>query len=497
MPTNRPRRHSLSSGDESLHPHPAKAGGLARRESRRRARLPRSKSTSNVFESLRHGPGTPHQSTRSVALEQANTATLRELAEFLRTTGPPPERPATHDECLRLSGSGEPRRWSLQSFRRNKRTKLQRLSLQSHLPGNVVPGTTAGGHPYIAISTPVPKNEHVGGPWFRSQYPVFLPESQSSPPPCRSGPKVWPERSSSKAAIPSSSGKSAALGDIGSSPRSAARAIDKNLSPRPVASAEGRSRALANRVSTDHLLRAMLNPVDGIVEHDVGVCLKKLGSRKVPGMEQPQVQAQRLVAVYEEASHQSETPQQATITHTASPPRSSPDERRRESPSVSPAGRNPSRSLSNATRQLTNISIHGGLAVPKENVPPESPGFPNMLAAINFPSPPKSSRPSSPASPTPSVADVQVSTGSRPIIQRRTSSRRTYVSTSVSAASLDQVVMQKRPSTRCKNSDGPADVSITGMNTSESSSGSSPPTARAEYPNLLEDVAALDNINTG
>ncbi|KAJ8129073.1 hypothetical protein O1611_g4558 [Lasiodiplodia mahajangana] len=217
-------------------------------------------------------PGTTDHDMRDIAFEQADVATLRELASFLRTTGPPPERPAIHDDCLPFSGAGEPRRWSLQSFRRNKRTKLQRYSL-SHLPENVVPGTTVEGHRYIAISTPAPKNSTVGGPWFRSQYPVFLPQSPS--------PASWPERSSSKAASLSSTEKGVAFGNNKNSPRSTSRLVYQDQSPRPPAREGARSTAFSNRISSDHLLRAMLNPVDETFETNSISAAGLLDSQKV------------------------------------------------------------------------------------------------------------------------------------------------------------------------------------------------------------------------
>ncbi|KAI0450194.1 hypothetical protein F5B21DRAFT_491907 [Xylaria acuta] len=490
MPTNQPRRHSLSSGDESFYPHPAKADGLPRRDNRTRARLPRSKSTSNVFDAFSRPPGTTDHDMRNIALEQADIATLRDLANFLRTTGPPPDRPVTHDECLRLSGSGEPRRWSLQSLRRNKRMKLQRHSLQSHLPENVIPGTTAGGHRYIAISTPVPKNSNASGPWFRSQYPIFLPRSQSSsplrPP---SSPKVWPERSSSKATSVSSPEKGTTPRDLKHSHHSAARSIDKDPSPRAPRPEGARSRALSNRISTDHLLRAMLNPVEEGFERDLGASLKKSGSRRVLGMEQAQMQAQPLMAVHEEETDRSEVHQQATPPHISSPTKPPHDEMRKHSPSVSPQSRGSPRSPGKSSRRLANILVQGSLAVPKENLPPESPGFPNMLATMSFPSPPKGSRPSSLSSTAPSVADSQVSLGSCPVVQPRTSSRRACASTSASAASLDEIVMQKRLSSKPVKSDQPTHV-WTAPNSAttavEAPSGSRPLTTPTEQLNSLE-----------
>ncbi|KAI1420498.1 hypothetical protein F5Y12DRAFT_772809 [Xylaria sp. FL1777] len=454
MPANRrrlqpqPRRHSLSSGDESFHPHPAKADGLSGLDNRRRACLPRSKSVSNVFDALGQTQGPADYDAGNVALEQVDLATLRELSSILRTTGPSPDHTTTHDDCLRLSGSGEPKRWSLQSLRRNKRMKLQRISLQLCLPGNIIPGTTTEGHRYNAISTPVSKKKSAGstdGPWFRSQYPVFLPSSPSSP-------GVRLGRSSLKAATFSSTETGTASGDHRNLPRPTSR---------PVGEKHLRSRALSNRVSTDHLLRAMINTADEGCEHAIGAPLRILDYQRGSVLEQAQVQTLPLVAVDEEEVDRSEEgPKQAVATYMALTTKESPDETWMQSPTVSPGSRGSPRSTGRAARRLGNIHVQPSLVVPKENLAPESPGFPSMLATMTFPSPPKGSRPSSPASPASIASSIADSIGSYPMVQPRTSSRRAATSLSASATSLNEIVMQKRRGSRCMKSDRPTHSGI-------------------------------------
>ncbi|KAI3330993.1 hypothetical protein F4824DRAFT_306206 [Ustulina deusta] len=466
MPTNRPRRHSLSSGDESFHPHPAKADGLPRLDSQRRARLPRSKSTSNVFDALSRAQDNADYDTGNLALEQVDIATLRELANVLRTTGPPLDRPATQDDCLRLSGSSEPRRWPLQSLRRNMRIKLQRNSLQLHLPENVIPGTTTEGHRYNAISTHVPKNNSADGPWFRSQYPVFLPSPLSPPSSSPSSPRAWAERSLSKEPPFSSAEKETALGDHKNSPRPNSRPVSKDYS---------RSRALSNRVSAGYLLRAMLSSVDEGYEHNLGVSLKTLGSQRGPTVEQAQIQTLPLVAVGEEETDRSEGQEQVAPTHVALVEKPSLNEIRRQSPFASPKSRGLPRSPGRSSPRLANIHVQSSLALPKENLAPESPGFPNMLAT--FPCPPKGSRPLSPANPANPVPSTADSLGLRPMVQPRISSRRAATSTSASAVSLNEIVMQ-RPSSRHTKSDRPPHARTTAM--IDAPWGSRPPTSSSD-----------------
>ncbi|KAI0515335.1 hypothetical protein F5B22DRAFT_606837 [Xylaria bambusicola] len=444
MPTNRPlprpRRHSLSSGDESFHPHPAKAGDLPRPDSRRRARLPRSKSTSNVSDALSRARCTADNDTSNVALEQVDISALRELASVLRTTGPPPDRRPTHDDCLRLSGTGDPRRWSLQSLRRNKRIKPQRNSLQSHLPENIVPGTTTEGYRYNAISTPIPKKNNLDGPWFRSQYPVFLPSPQSPPRHHLSSPGIWPERSSSKSVHFSNTEKR--TGDPESSSHRRSRPIDKD-----------NSRSM--RVSTDLLLRAMLNPVDEGIEHDIGTSLTTLCSQR--GLEDGEMQALPRVTMDEDKIHELNGPERATSSDIVIGTESLLVKTPRESPHASSEGKGPPYPPPRSSRRLANINVQPGLAVPNEEMAPESPGFPNMLATLTFPCPPKGSRPSSPASPNSTAPSIAESLKVRPIVQPRTSSRHA-TSISAPAASLNEIVMQKRPGSRQVVTDRPTDT---------------------------------------
>ncbi|KAI0388545.1 hypothetical protein F5Y17DRAFT_452380 [Xylariaceae sp. FL0594] len=444
-PRPRPRRHSLSSGDESVHPHPAKLDALPRPDHRRRARLPRSKSTS-AFDVFRRPPGaSEHDAHNNIALEQTDVGSLRELVRFLRTTGPPSERPATHDECLRLSGSGEPRRWSLQSLRRSRRSKLERHSSsspQSQLPENAKPGTTVEGRPYIAISTPVPENTRVDGPWFRSQYPIYLPK------PPAANRDAWPQRTSSKVAAltPTESGVSTPAGEpaqlvAGSPANCETERIPR--SPKP----ERHNRALSNRVSTDQLLRAMLNTVDEGLEHDLGASLKPLGIPRAPAVghlaQSPQMQTALSVVTID----QGDVPCRSTSLTRPRSPRSTKEKGSPSSPGSS-------------SRRPAIMLVQTSLAVPKQNMPPESPGFPNMLATMTFPSPPKGSRPSSPTSTAPSVSERHTPPRPCPAVQPRTSSRRACTSTTASAASLDEVIRQRYPDFRQTQPEDPLQVEL-------------------------------------
>ncbi|KAI1172282.1 hypothetical protein F4777DRAFT_582053 [Nemania sp. FL0916] len=451
-----PRRHSLSSGDEHYHPHPAKASGLPRQSSRRRARIPRSKSTSNVFDNFSRPRGTAVHDTRNVALEQADVATLRELADLLRTTGPPPDRHVARDECLRVSGSdsGAAKRWSLHSLRRNRRMKPQRYSPQSPLSDSVVPGTTADGHRYNAISTPASKYDGIGGPSFRSQYPIILPHSSPSASPRNPAvSRSWPERSSSKGAASRTTDRGSTLVSNKGSPSSNSPISSHNDSqqPQPPVAGGGRSGAFSNDVGTDNIPGAALHPVHEESEYVLEMPLMALGSPNRIDMGQGSTHGLPMSTLRNEGNNRLDQPTQAVRSSTASPVHLQ-IMSQRYTPLVSPEYGASSHAPDGIKRPREDTTVRSTLAVPKQNLLPESPGFPNMLEAMAFPSPPTGSGPSSPASSI-SVPDSRMFEGSRPMVRPRQSSRRARTSTSASAASLDKLIMQTGPSAGASKSD--------------------------------------------
>lgn len=93
------------------------------------------------------------------------------------------------------------------------------------------------------------------------------------------------------------------------------------------------------------------------------------------------------------------------------------------------------------TKDLTQPS----LAASQDQSLPESPGFPNMLAAMNFPIPPTTSRPSTADACVGSMTRYQSSITAPPIVRPRSSSKRATSSNGVLTASLDELIMQRTP----------------------------------------------------
>ncbi|KAI0845561.1 hypothetical protein F5Y00DRAFT_246163 [Daldinia vernicosa] len=91
------------------------------------------------------------------------------------------------------------------------------------------------------------------------------------------------------------------------------------------------------------------------------------------------------------------------------------------------------------TKDLTRPS----LAASQDQLLPESPGFPNMLAAMNFPIPPTTSRPSTADACVGSMARYQSSITSPPMVRPRSSSKRATSSNGVLTASLDGLIIQR------------------------------------------------------
>ncbi|KAF4121930.1 hypothetical protein GMORB2_1770 [Geosmithia morbida] len=98
-------------------------------------------------------PNNAEDGLDNVAREQTDKEAIRELGQFLRTTGPRPSRTEDpHDDrCFSRSPEGTNRRWSIRSLRRgDKRRPI------ATTPSNdaAVLRTTIGGHSYRAIAVP-------------------------------------------------------------------------------------------------------------------------------------------------------------------------------------------------------------------------------------------------------------------------------------------------------------------------------------------------------
>ncbi|KAI2643249.1 hypothetical protein GGS21DRAFT_495504 [Xylaria nigripes] len=266
MPTNRarsrPRRHSLSSGDESFYPRPVKIDGLG--------------STSDLSDAFDPSPDTVDYGLGNDAPERADVVNLPELAAFLRTAVPPPDRPVSHDEYFGWASSSEHKRWSLPSLRRNKRMRLQRRSLQIQLPENKTPGITAEDHRYVAISAPVPGYGNFNSSWFRSQYPVLSP---SLPPTAAS--RERPGRNPLKVALLSDKENGASVQDLKSSPLSAPPHVDGGHSSTILNGKAARVGQSLDKACADYLIKTALNqdsPSGGLGHHS-GASTNMLGQR--------------------------------------------------------------------------------------------------------------------------------------------------------------------------------------------------------------------------
>ncbi|KAI2464005.1 hypothetical protein F4781DRAFT_414622 [Annulohypoxylon bovei var. microspora] len=101
------------------------------------------------------------------------------------------------------------------------------------------------------------------------------------------------------------------------------------------------------------------------------------------------------------------------------------------------------------------------LAPPKDPLLPDSPGFPTMLAAMTFPSPPTTtSRPPSSDRSIGSTTPYQASITDPPTVRPRTSSKRACTSNGVLTASLNELLMQ--PTRPIHKLPGPNDASHLG-----------------------------------
>ncbi|KAH7037328.1 uncharacterized protein B0I36DRAFT_402827 [Microdochium trichocladiopsis] len=481
------RRHSMSSEDEFVRPHRGRLDSAS--QGPRRVRLPRSKSASNMLDAYGDATATIEDELRDVVREQVDRQALQELAEFLRTTGPRSQSAQNrYDECFRVPSSGPgPKRWSFQTLK-SRMSKLERTSLQP-LPENARPGITTKGNRFLAISVPEP--DVVDGPWGRSQYPVYTADSEKQLA-CPESPS-WPARISSRGALSPTSpaGSNAPLSldlptfssfkfDVEQSSAKSSdfaelnRVLEQHLSLVTDSSAQDSAPASRSPVQTSPL---DLDQGTGIISIRPRNAVSSMHSRERTASSisnrlrlQPHIDIETVAS----GAHDSTLPPNISrnpdltsfSTRSAvTPPCMEQPEKQNfpeirldtlEEPSVlplrlharglsafpqtSPPGSPPS----SRKPRPAKLTVGSSLTVPEETILPDSPGFPLMLAAMNFPSPPKSTPGHSPTSSVSSSGPRPPSAqATRPLaIQPRTSSLR---SNKDQTFSLDEMLMKFAP----------------------------------------------------
>ncbi|KAK6068379.1 hypothetical protein SCUP234_11180 [Seiridium cupressi] len=458
-------------GSDVIRPLPAGAEDVSKKVRSRRARLPRSQSTSNMLDALEVSSRSVRYEPRDIKGEPVERNNLRELAKFFRTTAPP----VNHDNnnCLPLTrpAVGESRKHSLQALMKRRRaTKLGTQSLQLQVSDKVVTKKTIEGYPYATIALPnQPESE---GPWFRSQYPVFTDTGFQH----LSGPPRWPERTTSRGALsPKSPTQTQPTERPGAEPRLSERNLDPAERINAVSPEDFKNFTQARLIAASFLRNLAedthsIQSPDAEPQQPVGQGKPKtlaeeerLQSSLLPPSSCKPGDLQHKNATIEFPAtpppsgqlQQFEWPDVVINSAGASPatsPRSLLDRRRQASLSnldtgpMSPSSRN-------LPKKMLNVATQHGLAVPEEKLLPESPGFPNMLAEMSFPSPPKSSRPHSPTSDPSSEVPTPFAARSAPIVRPRTSSRNA-ITTLAGAVSLNEVVMRSaRPALRQSQSE--------------------------------------------
>ncbi|KAJ1335933.1 hypothetical protein MN608_02677 [Microdochium nivale] len=470
------RRHSLSSEDEFVRPHRGRLDDSL--QGPRRIRLPRSKSASNMLQGQVLTLSNTEDDLRDIAREQVDPQALQELAEFLRTTGPRSSSAQyRHDECFRVPANGaNAKRWSFQTLK-NRRPKTDRPSMPP-LTESAKPGTTTKGNHYLAIEVPDP--DVVDGPWGRSQYPVYAADSLVQPE--RPQSPSWPARVSSRGALSPTSPMEPSYPT--KSPPSFPKSVDQS-------SAKSSDLAELNKTLERHLLANTDNDTyDDEQDQDQETGIVSIRPRTTAATVPNLLQESALSLRQSLLPSGGGGPKINTETHDAtSRPSVSPGidianfrlrsavtppcmahlqaqsfpELRIDSPDESAAFpvRLHKRGLSAFPQTLTsptesptsprrarpsNIAVGASLMVPKETILPDSPGFPTMLAAMTFPSPPRSTGSNSPTSSIYSAGSRPSSPQAvgPPLIRPRNSSLRSKTSQTLS---MDEVVMQSSQKT--------------------------------------------------
>ncbi|KAI6783623.1 uncharacterized protein J7T54_005652 [Emericellopsis cladophorae] len=353
----------------------------------RRAGMPRAVSTLGMYGAER---ATVHDDDHyDLAREQVDRETLRDLADFFRHTKPPGFRRhsgAAPDGCFGMStpfgGDHNNKRWSIRSLRKGHRDKIKEGPRPFNPRDSTTLRTTAAGHTYVAIA--VPPNQTVG-------------EARAS---LQSRLSAWHQQNAPGC---NSTGDIASLtsGEVDAVVHRSSSGVDKTpyrLSIRVSAAEPG--------------IRSLLKLVDSWLEEHNEVDQGQQASASDKAKKRSSVATLPMSVVSGIAEEQGDggdtegarersTPDTAPVimvnpaaSTDASPTSvSSPD-----SPNYAPRtpplpGGEPSKRAMRSTDSIkgpADITVKRTLEIPPNDMLVESPGFPNMLAAMTFPSPPES-----------------------------------------------------------------------------------------------------------
>lgn len=438
-------------------PEPAAAPDVPKQARSRRARLPRSQSTGNMLDAMEATSGHVKYEPRDTVAEPNVRTNLRDLAKFFRTTAPPVNQ--GHDNCMPVvcPDSGDNIKRSFQSLiKRRRATKLGTQSLQIQPSDRVIAKKTIEGYPYATIA--LPDQSDADGPWFRSQYPVF-PDASSHQ---ASGPPLWPERTTSRGALsPTYQDQTTPKGQTETNRQLPKHGLDRTES-RDGPTRDDFKKFTEARLLVADFLRGLAKDLqpnhDASAEHaSVSMEVKEGVLDGDPVLSLPldslsrgtsEIKTREATVEFPATPppsgqlHQFEWPEVVVnSTGPSSPTAPKPllDRRRQRSLSMLQGGPTSPKSF-DALRPL-NIGTQNSLVVPKENLLPESPGFPNMLAAMRFPSPPKTPGSPSPVSSLSSGFSTPCRRAPVPIVRPRTSSKNA-VTTSAGNVSLNEIIMQ-------------------------------------------------------
>ena len=420
-----------------------------------RGSMPRSASTPNMH-TLAVAEDISHErisAAPNVALEQIDIEASRNLVRFFRNTGPPSLR-SSIDSQRNCFGSPTPvdgRRWSIQSLRKNMKTKMRPVSVQTQSGNNTFLSTTTAGHSYIAISVP-------GLDDLKDNAFMASPVEPSDP----GGPQESSDVRIIKHGWPLRQSKPVRNSDV--QVGSVVRTLPSKEKQRPSSPKSHKldDVTLASLEISGPVLR-YLNSNSPVEDHAVNLVPVRAGHSKLgsdttaandpaatkiaePG-KRASKKAETTLATSEQVSTQASAGQPSHIDSDSlaqSRPAFSGKQSGHSTASL-PARDSPR--PSHKQRDVSHLRVTSGLQVPYAPQFPQSPGFPALLATMTFPSPPDYS-PSHSAKNSVSSSSPSQAPGS-PLMAGLPSSRLKTQS------SLDgRMAQQTRPSVKKYHSDG-------------------------------------------
>ncbi|KAI0377396.1 hypothetical protein F5Y04DRAFT_264172 [Hypomontagnella monticulosa] len=324
----------------------------------------RSQSVTNMLHAMPDASGMATRPIRDITLEKVNLNNLRDWAESFRISDPRSTTRLSSQKSRDMLAPGKNRTLSVESLKKDRRARTQAQSIASY-SSSTTPGNTATS---ISHGPRSPRPRH--------QFSRLRSQSSSSIP-TQQGDQRWPERTSSRKGWPHP------LATV-ASPNSSSQDICPELKMGP-SFEKG-----ANNCSSSG---TVIEPIGEISESNVSSHGQHIQSAK-PLAAESKANVSKVSAESGSGGIRDERGVlESVVLKYPLTPQIEDQRVKPAQPDSAFLGASPSPKLRLPVN--TKRPCYPSLVVPQYSTLPESPGFPGMLAAISFPSPPTAVNPPS------------------------------------------------------------------------------------------------------